>query len=802
MPNVGKDGKYDCSFLDSNGKEIGLMLTKDKNGKPSYNELYDDALSQQYFAESPGYAHLKPQLEIPAVQWDFSHGFGQEYMENASKYYTATNVDGRFKNMIISGPLPVAIALPTTYPATSPDVTNGGFEIGGYGNPPTGWTVDAGTAVLGTAFAGAHSGDYAVTISPSGSDVIIHQDVAWDDSYQNVPVTAEVWFQCAGAAGTTLGKITIDDGVGTTSASQTSFSASIWYKTSVTRTLDANATRLRITITGDYVASNVACYADDCKVYMAHVAPPVKAVDFNDGLYFAMGSCIFKLNSAGDGFTFVANVYRPITDISVLTNFVANIDQPTLVICCGGTEAPYQYMNIGGAMTESTLSTGYAEFMSRVGDVPYKVVQPNEIKTAVSNNFMNTGSWTDAIPVGDSSNDITAPVLDLNGTPIIFKEDMPYYLDGSGEVQRLAPELISEKSSTSGKNAVVWQGCAYIPAGTQALYEYDGSTEALTDISPSKYITNSTDFDGQIVALAHDAQYLFAVIDNGTKIEVVAGRWESFEDEGTSWVWHPLSEITLAGCVYATTSTVYARRLWLLSTSTTDAVYYIPIPQQYGSITSDASYSFTSGGNIITSWHHLNFRSDKKAWVKITLTMSGTTTNVYWRAYYQKLGDSSWTEINSAAKFKTSPTTTAYLPVDGSSNKPSSPMMRFKFEPVTNSSSNTPVLLHYDVRAIWYPAVKKIIQCQIRIDDNIRDKQGNIDDTQTAATIRTALDELANPTICWPRTFYPPYWLSATDTKYVKLLPPQIVAVADERSSNNIIWAYNLAMMIADGVSF
>ena len=801
MPNVGKDGKYDCAILDSSGNEVGLMLVKDKSGKPAYNEIYDDALSQQYFSEAPGYAHLKPQLEIPAIQWDMSRGFGQEYMDNENKYYTTTNADCRFKGMVIPGPLATAIAMPTDYPIVSPDVTNGGFETGGAGNPPTGWTVDAGTAVLSTAFGGAHSGTYACTITPAGADVVIHQDVAWSDSYKGIPVRAEVWFECAGAAGTTLGKITIDDGVGTTSASQTSFAASVWYKTTVTRTLDANATQLRITITGDYVASNVACYADDVKVYMAFVGAPLKAVEFNDLLYFAMGSCIYKLNGTGDGFTLVGNVYRPITDIAVFVNFVATLDPPMLGICCGDTEAPYQYMTTGESFTESTIADGYADFMSRVGDVPYKVVQPNQLKTAVGNMIDNASSWSTDIIVGDSSNNITAPVLDLNGTPIIFKEDMPYYLDSSGAVQRLAPELISEKSTTFGKNAIVWQGCAYIPCGTQALYEYDGSTQALTDVSPARFITNSTDFDGQIVALASDAQYLFAVIDNATKLEILAGRWESFPNEGVSWVWHPISEITLAGCNYATSSTIYARRLWILSTSSADTIYYLPLPQQYGSITADTSYSYTSGGNVITSWHHLNFRSDKKAWIKITLTMSATTATIYWRAYYQKIGDSAWTEISSTSKFKTSPTTTAYLPADGSSAKPSSVMMRFKFEPVTGTPGTAPVLLSYDARAIWYPAVKKVIQCQVRIDDNILDRQGKKDDTQTAASIRAVLDELANPTTCWPRQFYPPYYEGTTDTKYVKLLPPQIVAVADEKAPNNIVWAYNLSMLIADGVS-
>jgi hypothetical protein len=706
-------------------------------------------------------------------------------MDNEGKYYTSTNMDARFKNMVIPGPAATAIALPTTYPKTVLTLTNGDFETGGLGNAPTGWTkTGTGTAILGP---DEHSGEYECTMTPDGADFTIYQDmITWSNSYRNVPVRAEAWFYTGNVSQCTA-KITIDDGVGATNSSSLAAN-SAWTKLTVTRTLDASATRLRIIITCDYISSNNAVLVDDCIVYMSYVDQPNYVVEFNDNLYFSMGTCIYKLNVTGNGFTYVGTVYCPITHIAP----VINSNGSYLAISTGDTEAPYWYMYTGEGLVQSTI--GYADFISTVGDVPYKVVQPNEIRTAVSNDITNDSSWATAITVGDSASNITCPVIDMNGTPLILKEDMPYYLDSSSNIQRLAPELISEKSSTSGLNTTIWQGRAYIPCGTQALYEYDSLTETLIDISPSKYITNSTDFDGRVVALAHDAQYLFAILDNDTKIEVLAGRWETFE-EGTTWIWHPISEITLTGCKYAYASTVYARRLWISSTSASDNIYYLPLPSQYGAITNDTSYTFQSGGNLITSWIHCNFRSDKKAWTKLTLTMNNTTNTTYFKVYYQKLGDTAWTEIS---EFKTSPETTVYLPNDASNEPPESTMMRFKIEAVTTATA--PVLLHLDVRAVWYPTLKRIIQCQVKAYDNIVLADGTMDDTQTAAFIREKLAEYANPPVCWPRAFYPPYYESDDDVLYCKMMPPKLVMARDDKTRNNA-WVYNLTLLVVDGIN-
>ena len=134
--------------------------------------------------------------------------------------------------------------------------------------------------------------------------------------------------------------------------------------------------------------------------------------------------------------------------------------------------------------------------------------------------------------------------------------------------------LIAEKSPTSGKNAYAWQNRLYIPCGAQALYEYN-EDGVVTDISPSKYVTNNSDFDGRIVALAGDAQWLFAFLENGDRTEILAGRWETVES-GSEWVWHPIVSAPIGKVTCAKVSTVYKRRLWFGTAVAACIIFRLP----------------------------------------------------------------------------------------------------------------------------------------------------------------------------------------------------------------------------------
>lgn len=785
MPNVGRDGLYDCAFLDASGNEIGLTLTRNKNRGLNYFESTDPALAQQFFTGTPGYSNLQPEREIQIGQGDWRTGFGQEYYDSDDprRYYESTNVDGRFKNMVICGPKATAIAL-TNYEAT---ITDEGLELWDDANTLTNWTKSAAGNWLTQEGTTKHGGTYSAKMLHVTQDQYVYQDISSPTKWQGVSIQVTCW---AYATNVTHSRavLEVDDGVGQTSANLGASGA--WTKLTVTHAMAAGATQLRILLKYDYLTAENNVYFDDVNwEYPVH--GNIKAwAEFNNEWYKIYGDVIDKLNGTYDGWTYVGNFAGKVgTDLGV---FGSN-----LFIALGNGN-DYQYMNTSEAFTTSNLTKKDAHWFGAVGTA-MKMVDSATSNTVYSSvNPINGGTeWDAGTTIGSSDHDITDKVVDQAGTPIIPKADYPWYIDSSGDDQALIKSLKSEQATTSGYNTIEWRGNVYIPCGQQSLYEYSESG-VVTNISPADYITNSSNFDGIIQAQTSDARYLFIAVDNGSSVEILAGHWETIAGT-TSWVWHPISQITLTAVERMKSSTVGKRRLWIASTVSTESVYWIPLTAQYGNITSDSDYLFQTDGSIITPYMHADFRGDDKAFYKITLTMSGTSSTVYFEAWYQMIGGN-WTDIGD---FKTSPTTTAYLPVETTtSSKPTSEFIRFKFVPKTGSTSSTPVLIRYDVRAVWYPVQRDIIYIQVRVADGNKLHNELPDEDQTAASIRTAIDAWANPTVSWPRAFYPPYYETSADTKYCKLLPPVTHKQVEDEVTRTSEWVYDLQLLVVDGLTF
>jgi len=235
--------------------------------------------------------------------------------------------------------------------------------------------------------------------------------------------------------------------------------------------------------------------------------------------------------------------------------------------------------------------------------------------------------------------------------------------------------------------------------------------------------------------------------------------------------------------------------LWVGSTTAGEDFTYYPITTKYGNIANDTDMTYQTGGYLITPYIHADLRGDKKAWIKLTLTMGHTyDANIYFEAHYRKLGDTSWTDIGDFKGASGNMVTTAYIPVDGSAVVASSQMMQFKFVGITNDTSKTPILLSYEVQAIWYPTQKQIIYTTVQVEEGQSLKaEGQIETTKTSA-ITTVLDELYNPTTAYPRQLYPIDYVSTT--YYVKALPPQKSWVAKAERGKPIKWIYEMALEI------
>jgi hypothetical protein len=587
-------------------------------------------VANQYYSGQMNYASLRPQMELQMGQSDWSCGFGLEYWDSSQskRYYSTTNADARFKGMVIAGPV-----------ITTPTLPNMGLVVADSGLEswidPTHLTYWSPASAVTR---GGAPGNYYVQLDGGGTS-IAQTITTWDNSYQNVYMVFQADLTTSFA---TEGRLTLNDGVGTTNGDYHSGGGTL-EKCIVARKLANAASVCTLTVMS---ASGAVVIVDNI------LGPVTGAIgnfcEFNDYLYFSDGGYLLKVDKTTGAITKIAGFPWTITGLATFNSAMGGTAADYLIIAMGAGNY-YYYMSTAEAFTRTDAE---AYHLKTVGSSLYRSILPRMVSVTVDP--INEAAWTTDYNVGAAADNITG-LEDDAGTPVILKEDFPYYITTGGAVAPYMSSLVSEKSSTSGKNAINWQGKIYVPCGAQGLYENDDGT--ITDISPSKFITNNTDYDGQITALAGDTQYLYAFMDNGSKVEVLTGRWE-IVDNISAWRWHPLSEVTLADANSAKASTVYKRRVWF--GSSTGVLMYIPYTSMYGNITADTDYTYLTGGNMVTPWMHADLMNDYKAFIKLTLLTQACTANIYWATSYEKWGDSSYTSIGN---YTTNSYETKYIPV-------------------------------------------------------------------------------------------------------------------------------------------
>lgn len=748
---------------------IGMMLAQDPKTNTRIWQPYDGKfLADQFFTGSPDQSYTDPEQEILLGQSDFRAGFGLEHFDSSDpkRYYSSIGADLRHKNMAIAGPISTAVTLPTITAVTAGNLD---LETWSDASTPGTWTE---TLAVTRDAANQHGGTYcASTLNQPGAEGnILSQSVTWNIEYRSRTITFSCWIKTAVAA---MFGVAIYDGVGRTSSSWHT-GGGAYEKIQVTRVLNAAATELTLEIRQNSSPGvDRQAYLDDCTFTPPTDGKPVAFAEFNDVLYMAYGNNLTKLNGAGTAFTYVYSFPATISDLEPFTD-----DRLYIAI---GTSNAYWYMSTAEAFTESTATVNTYQFFKTVHSATPTMWGNDGANTIRSNtNPINGGAaWSGQTTVSSSYYNITS-LITQSGALYIMKEDMPYYLSSAGAVQNdLAPELASLTATTSGKNATVYKNKVYTHAGVQGLLETDGTTN--TFLNPASYCTNLSDFAGQIFALAFDEEYLFLGLNNGAKVEILAGRWEDI-DGTTRWVWHPFHEMTLDGIETLFVSSIYQKRLWIASTSSSDSLYYTPLPVGYGNITADANRSFLTGSYFITPYLHANFKTTQKAYIKITVVMGHSyDADIYWQAHYEKLGDTSWTLIDDFKGTLEDRTATAYIPIDSNSKKPISTMMRFKFTAVTDSTTTTPILLSYTVKAILYPEVKNLYFATIRCSNQLKNKQGLIEGFEYNA-IKETLDYARSPPLKWPVKIYD----IDGNEMYVKFLPlprniPRYVNIKDEK---------------------
>jgi len=751
--------KHDLGLVRTDLSTVGLMLAKNRdragNEGLSYRTFDDEYLAQQQ-TESPSYNNLPVEKSLKLVIDDWVSGFGKEVYDSndPKRYYESIDVDGRFENMLIAGPKNTEMKPAITQWRTPTSWTDGDSAWSTEDN-----ILDKDTATAATAVAPVSSwGSYLeANVYATICDKVQYYfgDPGADITSCNIEVFyTGAWHSILNGL-PTWGALT-ELAIGSTQT-VTAARINFWNSHAInTPTTSINEIQFNIATAGSLLLVNCA-------------------KKFNALQYIANGVELWKLNSGATGLTHIRAFPATITDLEV---FGAN-----LYIALGWATS-YQYMDTSEAFTTTTGNVKTMKWFCTVKAAVDTLYGSQSVNHIISTADPTGAATWAADTVVDSANYDIVEMMTRGNVLYMIKEDRTFYLDSSANIKVLVDETQKLADRAAGKKATIFLDDLYLPWGDQGLLWYDTSEDAPTFIDPSDFVTNSTAFDGAVLATTSDERYLYAVVDDGTNVEVLAGRLQTI-DGAVKRVWHPISQIALTDCNTAFYSNVTKRRVYFGSTT---GLFYIPSTATYGNITGDTNYTYESAGYLITPWYHFDFKGDKKGWFEITLEMSGTSSTVYWEAHYQILGDTTWTEINSTDKFKTSPTTSAYIPADSGSTEPSSQMMRFKFVCVTGAAASTPVLKSVLVRGKLYPSNRGIIDCEVLCDEDIVLKDGSPEKGQSAA-IKAAIEEARAAT--WPVSIYD---LDDTTTTKVSFLPTSSVALRNEEKPFKRERRYRLVM--------
>jgi len=329
------------------------------------------------------------------------------------------------------------------------------------------------------------------------------------------------------------------------------------------------------------------------------------------------------------------------------------------------------------------------EFMGTVGATLWGNSSAYEIRSAT--NPLNGGAWSAVTVLGSTNTDIT-DILDHPDTVYVGTTNACWLVEAASETDIL-PELEHEEDSNTGR-MTLWKGNLYIASGLGSLYEYDPTASTITNLTVGQSVTGQSDFIGMVMAMDGDQEYLYIATDNATKAELLAGRWETIDDD-TDWWWHQIQEITLTATSNTVNSALIAslpttKKMWLGCAHATDGLYYVHHPTQYGDVTGDSLYLFDTAGDLVTAWLQGDYPHILKTFYSISVRTENCNANRTITVHYRLEGETDFTELGAV---DASPGETLYFN-DGVLSK----RIQLKFSFASNVDTSAPELIGFTLR--------------------------------------------------------------------------------------------------------
>lgn len=262
---------------------------------------------------------------------------------------------------------------------------------------------------------------------------------------------------------------------------------------------------------------------------------------------------------------------------------------------------------------------------------------------------------------------------------------------GEDNIARKAIDYTNEASDLNFKSMAIHNGFLIFPIRNR-IVQWNGvrvnniSPEKLNDTFP---FTTYGEFDNFVVS--DDMLYMTARTNEDPYNEHLI----CFDGSG----WHKLSDL-VTGTDYVSGMGIDTvnNRLWWHKVATSDVTYYIQL--QDNSIFPYSNFSTTGTHSLYTSLMDMGFRRIIKSLPSLIVEAENVTENRYIRVYYQLDGDGTWVLWDD---IKDSGTVELFDP--GSAHTREFNYMQLRFDFVTDSAAQSPILNGYTMRFIMRPNV-------------------------------------------------------------------------------------------------
>ena len=685
---------------------IGLLFLVDpKTSLPLLNSFHRrpaPPLGDQQFQDSSE-AIFRPEYQGYDTQDTWHGGFGKQN-HAPNRYMQTTNTNASLKGLIHTSPIAVATThTPASY-APAASGTNLGFETGDF----TGWVAGTDWSVVstGTPQAGTYHARY---YQPSVTTTrYLRQTLLTTDSiaFDGMTLTVEVWSKLVAGTMTTA-TITLTDASNavlflTVILSQTAS----YVKTTLTHVFTDPVDQVKIEIA---VAGNATTefYVDGFTIsltgtaFSINTAPNtvVKLLDFNSQHYLVSDSGVW--NRTANNWARVANSPPGIMD--------AVADDTYLYLTRGWGNKTW-YMDTSEVFRRIDSSNSEARQIGWINGSMYAYVAWTTLRKFTS---ITAGTIAADYTVGSPLVAANA-ILNYNELPTIIKENWGGYIKANAVVQ-IAQELASLSNNNTGKNTIAWRGdglqTLYIPAGAGAsLLAYE--TTNVRDVGPNQFAERLTNYKGQVVATASDDQWLFIILDDGTQIQILKGRYETI-DGVTDVRWHPFAQTPYTTVAGAMVSSITAKRLYFWGG--TALPQYVPLPVQYGDPLNDTNLTHKTGGTFETCWLDKGLPNVPKTFLTFTLSslsLSGTARTV--KVEYMLWENQAWVELGGTGEgsFNISPLQTKPFASGVSGRK-----IRFRFSLYTDNTANGVGIIQFTYRYALKPLKLNTFTARIKLSN-------------------------------------------------------------------------------------